>query len=96
MHHNKVKKLKKTPQPKIVDLSDNGPMTGVDFVAHLDFIWRDKSKRPIKVLNKQYQMSQEWIRNELPHWQKIWHPLGINIRWDRRQRSFFLRVVKIK
>ena len=96
MHHHKVKKLKKILKPKIVDLSDSGPMTNVDFVKQLDVIWRDRSKRPIKVLNKQYQMSQEWIRNELPHWQTIWHPRGINIRWDRRQRSFFLRVVKIK
>ncbi len=96
MHHSKVKKLKKNLQPKIVDLSDNGPMTGVDFVKHLDFIWHDKSKRPIKVLNKEYQMSQKWIRYELPQWQKIWHPRGIKIRWDRRQRSFFLSVVNIK
>jgi|TARA_R110001592_G_scaffold142671_5_gene364857 hypothetical protein len=96
MHHQKFKKLKKTSQPKIVDLSDNGPMTSVDFVTHLDFIWRDKSKRSIKVLNKHWQMSEEWIRKELPYYKEIWDPRGINIRWDRRQRSFFLSVMKIK
>jgi hypothetical protein len=94
MHHQKTKKLKKNLKPKIVDLPNSGPMTGVDFVAHLDFILRDKRKRSIKVLNKDWQMSQDWIRNELPEWQKIWHPRGINIRWDRRQRSFFLSVIK--
>ncbi len=90
MHHNKIKKLKKNPKPKIVDLPDNGPMTGVDFVAQLDFLLRDKKKQPIKVLNKDGQMCDAWIKNELPHWQDIWSKKGIKIRWDRRQRSFFL------
>ena len=96
MHHNKVKKLKKIPQHKIVDLPDNGPMTGVDFVAHLDFLLRDKKKKPIKVLNKEGQMSASWIKDELPYWQQIWTKRGIKIRWDRRQRSFFLSTIKIK
>ena len=86
--------LKKTSQPKIVDLPDNGPMTGVDFVAHLDFLLRDKKKQPIKVLNKEYQMCESWIKDELPHWQTIWSEKGIKIRWDRRQRSFFLSAIK--
>ena len=91
---HKIKKLTKKLPNKIVDLSDAGPMTNVEFVTHLDFLWRDKSKRPIKVLNKHWQMSEIWIRNELPHWQKIWSPRGIDIKWDRRQRSFFLSVIK--
>jgi len=45
-------------------------------------------------MNKEDQLNALWIMNELPYWQQIWSERGIKIRWDRRQRSFFLTAVK--
>jgi len=96
MHHNKVKKLKKNPKPHIVDLSNDGPFSVVSLSDHLTKFWKDKKKHTWKVLNKEGQLDQRWITQEMPYWQNIWIKRGVKIRWDRRQRSFFLSAIKIK
>jgi len=96
MRHNKIKKLKKNQKPHIVDLSNDGAFTVVSLSDHLTKFWKDKKKKIWKVLNKEGQLDQRFITQELPHWQDIWIKRGIKIRWDRRQRSFFLSAIKIK
>ena len=89
MRHNKIKKLKKNPKPHIVDLANDGAFSVVSLSDHLTKFWKDKKKKIWKVLNKEGQLDQRFIKQELPHWQDIWIKRGIKIRWDRRQRSFF-------
>ena len=45
-------------------------------------------------MGKEGQLDERWLKDELPYWQGIWTNHGINIRYDRRQRSFFLTAIK--
>lgn len=95
MHsQKKLKRPIKKSKLKIVDLPDQGPMTSVDFVAQLDILLRDKTKTPIKVMNKEYQLCEEWIKLCLPEWKSIWKARGIEIKWNLRQKCFFLSWIK--
>jgi len=96
MRHNKIKKLKKNHKPHIVDLANDGAFSVVSLSDHLTNFWKDKKKKIWKVLNKEGQLDERFISQELPYWQDIWVKRGIKIRWDRRQRSFFLSAIKIK
>ena len=96
MQNQKTKKLSKKSKPYVVDLSNDGPFTVVSLSGHLTKFWKNKRKNIWKVLNKEGQLDKRWITQEMPHWQEIWRKRGIKIRWDRRQRSFFLSAMKIK
>jgi len=93
--YNKTnKKLTKKSKPTIVDLSNDGPFSVVSLSKFLTDYWKHKEKNTLKILNKEDQLDGRWIKQELPYWQKLWKERGIKIRWDRRQRSFFLTVIK--
>ena len=91
MQHRKLKLTKKLPH-RIVDLPDT--MTVVDLSRHLTNLWKSKRKQRVKVLNKEDQLNTNWVKYEMPIWQKIWCPRGIKITYSRRQRSFFLTYSK--
>jgi len=92
MQHQKIKRLRKKLPTQIKDLNDT------DAVVDLSRILSDQVKSGnrynTKVLNKEGQLNQRFIDVEMKYWQEIWEPRGIKIRWDRRQRSFFLTVVR--
>lgn len=92
MQHQKIKRLRKKLPTQIKDLNDT------DAVVDLSRILSDQvkagNKYNTKVLNKEGQLNQRFIDVEMKYWQEIWGPRGIKIRWDRRQRSFFLTVIR--
>jgi len=88
------KKLTKKSKPTVVDLSNDGPFSVVSLSKFLTNYWRTEAKNTWKVLNKEEQLDARWIKQELPYWQELWGERGIKIRWDRRQRSFFLTAIK--
>jgi hypothetical protein len=93
--YNKTnKKLTKKSKPIVVDLSNDGPFSVVSLSKFLTDYWKTKAKNTWKILNKEDQLDTRWIKQELPYWQELWLERGIKIRWDRRQRSFFLTAVK--
>ena len=94
MQHQKTKKLKKKSKTQIVDLPNDGPLTIIPLSAVLSDYLKNKSKHRVKVLNKEGQLDSRWITDEMPYWQAIWLEKGISLKWDRRQRSFFLSAVK--
>ena len=94
MYNKTNKKLTKKSKPTIVDLSNDGPFSVVSLSKFLTDYWKHKEKNTLKILNKEDQLDGRWIKQELPYWQKLWKERGIKIRWDRRQRSFFLTVIK--
>ena len=94
MYNKTNKKLTKKSKPTVVDLSNDGPFSVVSLSKFLTDYWKSKAKNTWKVMNKEDQLNALWIKNELPYWQQIWGERGIKIRWDRRQRSFFLNCIK--
>ena len=94
MYNKTNKKLTKKSKPTVVDLSNDGPFSVVSLSKFLTDYLKIKSKNTWKVLNKEDQLDARWIKQELPYWQEIWRERGIKIRWDRRQRSFFLTAIK--
>ena len=94
MYNKTNKKLTKKSKPTIVDLSNDGPFSVVSLSKFLTDYWKHKEKNTWKILNKEDQLDGRWIKQELPYWQKLWKERGIKIRWDRRQRSFFLNRIK--
>ena len=94
MYNKTNKKFTKKSKPTIVDLSNDGPFSVVSLSKFLTDYWKHKEKNTWKILNKEDQLDGRWIKQELPYWQKLWKERGIKIRWDRRQRSFFLTVIK--
>ena len=94
MYNKTNKKLTKKSKPTIVDLSNDGPFSVVSLSKFLTDYWKHKEKNTWKILNKEDQLDGRWIKQELPYWQKLWKERGIKIRWDRRQRSFFLTAIK--
>lgn len=58
-----------------------------------DFV-RGKHKRPVKVLNKEGQFNEFWIKDLLPRWQEIWYPRCVNIKYNRKQKSFFITALR--
>jgi hypothetical protein len=93
--YNKTnKKFTKKSKPTIVDLPNDGPLSIIPLSALLSKYHKNKSRHTVKVLNKDGQLDARWIKQELPMWQAIWSEKGIKIRWDRRQRSFFLTAIK--
>ena len=94
MYKKTNKKLTKKSKPTVVDLSNDGPFSVVSLSKFLTDYWKIKAKNTWKILNKEGQLDARWIKQELPYWQDLWKARGIKIRWDRRQRSFFLTTVK--
>jgi len=94
MQHQKTKKLRKKSKIEIIDLPSDGPMTVVPFSSVLSNYLKNKSTHIVKVLNKEGQLDERWLIDELPYWQGIWTKHGIDIRYDRRQQSFFLTAIK--
>ena len=94
MQHQKTKRLSKKSKLEIIDLPSDGPMTVVPLSAVLSKYLKDRSRHTVKVLNKEGQLDERWLKDELPYWQGIWTNHGINIRYDRRQRSFFLTAIR--
>ena len=94
MYNKTNKKLTKKSKPTVVDLSNDGPFSVVSLSKFLTDYRNTKAKKTWKVLNKQDQLDARWIKQELPYWQELWREHGIRIRWDRRQRSFFLSAIK--
>ena len=94
MYNKTNKKLTKKSKPTVVDLSNDGPFSVVSLSKFLTNYRRTKAKNTWKVLNKEEQLDARWIKQELPYWQELWGERGIKIRWDRRQRSFFLNCIK--
>ena len=92
MQHQKTKKLRKKLPTQIKDLSDTQAV--VDLSKFLSDQLKAGNRYNVKVLNKEGQLDQRFVKVELPYWQEIWSPRGINIRYDRRQRSFFLTVIR--
>jgi len=94
MQHQKTKKLKRKSKIEIVDLPNDGPLTIIPLSAVLSNYVKNKSKHQVKVLNKEGQLDTRWLKDEFPHWQMVWLEKGVNLKWDRRQRSFFLSAFK--
>ena len=92
MQRQKTSKLRKKLPTQIKDLGDTQAV--VDLSKFLSDQVKAGNRYNMKVLNKEGQLDQRFIEVELPYWQEIWSPRGINIRYDRRQRSFFLTVIK--
>lgn len=92
MRHQKIKKLKKKLPTQIKDLGDTQAV--VDLSKFLSDQVKAGNRYNVKVLNKEGQLDQRFVKVELPYWQEIWSPKGIKIRYDRRQRSFFLTVIR--
>jgi hypothetical protein len=92
MQHQKTKRLRKKLPIQIKDLGDTQAV--VDLSAFLSAQVKAGNKYNVKVLNKEGQLDQHFVDVELPYWQEIWAPRGIKIRYDRRQRSFFLTVIR--
>ena len=94
MYNKTNKKLTKKSKPTVVDLSNDGPLTIIPLSAVLSNYVKKKSKHQVKVLNKEGQLDARWLKDEFPHWQMVWLEKGLNLKWDRRQRSFFLSAFK--
>jgi len=92
MQHQKTKKFRKALPTQIKDLGDTQAV--VDLSKFLSDQVKAGNKYNVKVLNKEGQLDQRFLDVELPYWQEIWSPRGIKIRYDRRQRSFFLTVIR--
>ena len=96
MYNKTNKKLTKKSKPTVVDLSNDGPFSVASLSKYLTDYWKKKAKNKWKILNKEDQLDARWIKMEMPYWQELWKERGVKIRWDRRQRSFFLSAIKIK
>lgn len=92
MQHQKIKRLRKKLPIQIKDLGDTQAV--VDLSKFLSDQVKAGNRYNVKVLNKEGQLDQRFLDVELPYWQEIWSPKGIKIRYDRRQRSFFLTVIR--
>jgi len=83
------KTIAKNSNYKIVDLDHlTADLTLSKFLSDLV---KSKIKRPVLLLNKEGQFNDFWIRDLLPEWQAIWHPRGVEISYNRKNRSFFLK-----
>jgi len=94
VYNKKSKKLTKKSKSVIVDLSNDGPFSVVSLSNYLSTYLKTKAKVKWKVLNKEGQLDDRWITQELPYWQEIWLKRSINIKYDRKQRAFFVTYIK--
>jgi len=92
MQHQKIKRLRKKLPTQIQDLNDTHAV--VDLSRILSDQLKSGNRYNTKVLKKEGQLNQRFTDVQMTYWQEIWEPRGIKIRWDRRQRSFFLTVVR--
>lgn len=91
MRQKKIQLSKKTNY-LVVDLDDL--TADLTLSKYLTVFVRGKHKRPVKVLNKEDQFNEFWIRDLLPRWQEIWSQRGVNIKYDRKQKSFFITALR--
>jgi hypothetical protein len=91
--YNQKRKLTKNLKYKIVDLSADYN-SALELSKCLTDLWRKKTKKTIKILNKQDQLGKDWVKYGLPEWQSIWYPRGIKIKYNQKQKTIFLSIDK--
>ena len=91
MYNQIKKKLTKNLKYKTVDLSSDYN-AGVELAKWCDHV--KDHKRPIRVKTEKGWMTEDFLKYNLPEWQNIWIKKKVEIKWNNRQRSFFLTYLK--
>ena len=91
MYSQIKKKLTKNLKYKTVDLSSDYN-AGVELAKWCDYV--KDNKRAVRVKTEKDWMTAEFLKWSLPEWQGIWIKKKVEIKWNARQRSFFLTYIR--
>lgn len=90
MYNRKLKKLTKKSKIIKVDLPNDWTY-GVELAKQLDYVKKTKKSVRCRV---EKEWDYDWLKYSFPKWVQIWKEKNIEIKWNARQRSFFLKYVK--
>jgi len=65
---------------------------GVELAKWCDYV--KDNKRAVRVKTEKDWMTAEFLKWSLPEWQGIWIKKKVEIKWNARQRSFFLTYIR--
>lgn len=89
--YNQKRKLTKKLKYRTVDLPDDYTCT-VELAKQCDYV-KDK-RRSVRCKVPGDWNAKEFIAHSLPLWQNIWIKKKVEMTWNARQRSIFLKYIR--